>query len=83
MIEPRHCYVCKRDFHDLHFFYDALCPECAELNWNKRSQTAELRGRVAVITGARVKIGFQAALMLLRAGAHVIVTTRRFLAGII
>ena len=29
-----------------------------------------------VVTGARVKIGYQAAIMLLRAGCHVIVTTR-------
>jgi hypothetical protein len=37
---------------------------------------ADLRGRVALLTGGRVKIGYQAALKLLRAGAHVIVTTR-------
>jgi NAD(P)-dependent dehydrogenase (short-subunit alcohol dehydrogenase family) len=76
LAEEVHCYVCKAKYRELHFFYDALCPSCAELNWDKRSQTANLRGRVAVITGARVKIGFHAALMLLRAGAHVIVTTR-------
>jgi NAD(P)-dependent dehydrogenase (short-subunit alcohol dehydrogenase family) len=70
------CYVCKSPFHDLHFFYDALCPDCATLNWDKRTPVADLSGRVAVITGARVKIGFQAALMLLRAGAHVVVSTR-------
>ncbi|HEY6039669.1 MAG TPA: hypothetical protein VIV58_35555, partial [Kofleriaceae bacterium] len=29
----RMCYVCKRDFHELHHFYDQMCPECAELNW--------------------------------------------------
>ena len=76
VIEPRTCYVCKRDFDELHHFYDALCPPCAELNFRKRTQTADLSGRVALVTGARVKIGFQAAIMLLRAGAHVIVTTR-------
>jgi len=74
--EPLHCYVCKSGFRRVHFFYDALCPSCAELNWSKRMQTTDLRGRVAVATGARVKIGFQAALKLLRAGAHVVVTTR-------
>ena len=74
--EPVHCYVCKNKFQELHFFYDAMCPPCAELNWTKRMQTADLRGRVAIATGARVKIGFQAGLKLLRAGAHVIVTTR-------
>ena len=35
-----------------------------------------MNGQYALITGARVKIGYQASLKLLRAGAHVIVTTR-------
>jgi NAD(P)-dependent dehydrogenase (short-subunit alcohol dehydrogenase family) len=74
--EERRCYVCKGPFHQLHHFYDQLCPPCAELNWAKRQQTADLSGRVALVTGARVKIGYQAALKLLRAGARVIVTTR-------
>jgi NAD(P)-dependent dehydrogenase (short-subunit alcohol dehydrogenase family) len=74
--EARNCYVCKRDFHDVHFFYDSMCGECAELNYQKRQQTADLSGRTALITGARVKIGYQAGIMLLRAGAHVVVTTR-------
>jgi NAD(P)-dependent dehydrogenase (short-subunit alcohol dehydrogenase family) len=72
----RMCYVCKREFHELHFFYDQMCPDCAALNYAKREQTADLRGRVALVTGARVKIGYQAAIMLLRAGAEVIVATR-------
>ncbi|MDB4944596.1 MAG: L-fuco-beta-pyranose dehydrogenase [Labilithrix sp.] len=74
--KARACYVCKTWFTKLHFFYDSMCTPCAELNYQKRFQTASLEGRVAVITGARIKIGFQAALMMLRAGAHVIVTTR-------
>ncbi len=73
---PRTCYICKRDFDRVHFFYDSMCPDCAELNWTKRSQTADLTGRFAMVTGGRVKIGYQAALKLLRAGAHVVVTTR-------
>jgi hypothetical protein len=72
----RLCYVCKTEFHELHFFYDQLCAPCAELNYAKREQTADLRGRVVLVTGARVKIGYQAAVMLLRAGAEVIVATR-------
>jgi NAD(P)-dependent dehydrogenase (short-subunit alcohol dehydrogenase family) len=76
VIEPRVCYVCKAEFHELHCFYDSMCAPCADLNWRKRHQTANLSGRVAVITGARVKIGYNAAIMLLRAGAHVVVTTR-------
>ncbi len=76
VLEPRTCYVCKRKFQTLHFFYDSMCAACADLNWNKRHQSADLSGRIAVITGSRVKIGYQAAIMLLRAGAEVIVTTR-------
>jgi NAD(P)-dependent dehydrogenase (short-subunit alcohol dehydrogenase family) len=74
--KPKTCYVCKEDFTVLHHFYDALCPPCAELNYAKRFQTASLAGRVGIVTGARVKIGFQTALKMLRAGARVIATTR-------
>lgn len=70
------CYVCKQPFTALHRYYDSLCPTCGEYNYRKREQTADLTGRYALVTGARVKIGFQASLKLLRAGAHVIVTTR-------
>ena len=73
---PRACYTCKRRFRELHEFYDRLCPACAELNWAKRHATADLRGRVALVTGGRVKIGFRIALRLLRCGAQVVVTTR-------
>lgn len=70
------CYVCKQPFRQPHRFYDSLCRECGEYNYAKRSQSADLTGHCALVTGARVKIGFQAALKLLRAGARVIVTTR-------
>ena len=73
---PRNCYVCKEEFTHLHFFYDTLCKKCGDLNYRKRFQTASLQGQVALITGARVKIGYQATLMMLRAGATVIATTR-------
>jgi len=74
--ESQHCYVCKQHYDTVHFFYDQLCPTCAELNYAKRTETADLRGRVALLTGGRVKIGYQAGLKLLRAGARLIVTTR-------
>ena len=76
LLEERKCYVCKRAFREVHHFYDQMCWPCAEFNWEKRNQTADLSGRVAVITGSRVKIGYHAAIKLLRAGAHVIATTR-------
>jgi NAD(P)-dependent dehydrogenase (short-subunit alcohol dehydrogenase family) len=73
---PRCCYVCKVEYTRQHHFYDALCLTCAEFNYAKRFQTASLEGRVGLVTGARVKIGFQTALKMLRAGAEVIATTR-------
>ena len=60
----------------IHHFYDQLCPPCAEFNYAKRTETADLTGRVALLTGGRVKIGYQAGIKLLRAGARLIVTTR-------
>lgn len=73
---PRNCYVCKTEYTRLHFFYDAMCKHCGDFNYQKRHQTAPLTGKVALITGARLKIGYQAALMMLRAGAVVIASTR-------
>jgi NAD(P)-dependent dehydrogenase (short-subunit alcohol dehydrogenase family) len=70
------CYVCKQPFVKMHRYYDSLCDACGDFNYAKREQTADLTGHYALVTGARVKIGFQASLKLLRAGAHVIVTTR-------
>ncbi len=76
VVEPQNCYICKRDFSRIHPFYDQLCATCAEFNLRKRTETADLRGRVALLTGGRVKIGYQAGIKLLRAGAQLIVTTR-------
>jgi NAD(P)-dependent dehydrogenase (short-subunit alcohol dehydrogenase family) len=74
--ELQHCYVCKQKYTHIHHFYDQMCPACADLNFAKRTELADFRGRVALLTGGRVKIGYQAGLKLLRSGAHVIVTTR-------
>jgi NAD(P)-dependent dehydrogenase (short-subunit alcohol dehydrogenase family) len=74
--EPRVCYVCKERFSTVHHFYDRLCLTCAEENFAKRTELADLSGRVALLTGGRVKIGYQAGIKLLRAGARLIVTTR-------
>jgi NAD(P)-dependent dehydrogenase (short-subunit alcohol dehydrogenase family) len=75
-IAPQHCYVCKQDYLELHPFYDQLCRPCGDFNFAKRTETADLTGRVALLTGGRVKIGYQAGIKLLRAGAQLIVTTR-------
>jgi NAD(P)-dependent dehydrogenase (short-subunit alcohol dehydrogenase family) len=76
VIEPQHCYVCKQRYVEIHPFYDQMCQSCGDFNYAKRTETADLRGRVALLTGGRVKIGYQAGIKLLRAGAQLIVTTR-------
>jgi NAD(P)-dependent dehydrogenase (short-subunit alcohol dehydrogenase family) len=75
-VDPQHCYICKEKFTTVHHFYDQMCPPCAQFNLTKRTELADLRGRIALLTGGRVKIGYQAGLKLLRSGARLIVTTR-------
>jgi NAD(P)-dependent dehydrogenase (short-subunit alcohol dehydrogenase family) len=72
----RACYVCKQPYTEVHRYYDSMCRACGDFNYAKREQSANLAGHYALVTGARVKIGYQAALKLLRAGAYVIVATR-------
>jgi len=73
---PRQCYVCKKKYNKLHHFYDTKCKECGDFSYAKRFQTADLTGQVALVTGSRLKIGYHITLMMLRAGATVIATTR-------
>jgi len=75
-IEPQHCYVCKQRGTEVHHFYDQMCPSCGEFNFLKRCELADLTGTVALLTGGRVKIGYQAGIKLLRCGATLIVATR-------
>ncbi|MEQ1691744.1 MAG: SDR family oxidoreductase [Gemmatimonas sp.] len=75
-VVPQHCYICKQKFTAIHHFYDQMCTTCAEYNFAKRTERADLTGRTALLTGGRVKIGYQAGLKLLRCGARLIVTTR-------
>jgi|SRR5271157_5409517 len=70
------CYVCRRDVSEPHSFYSGLCKECGDTNFRKRFETADLTGYNALVTGGRIKIGFETALKLLRCGAEVHVTTR-------
>jgi NAD(P)-dependent dehydrogenase (short-subunit alcohol dehydrogenase family) len=74
--KPNYCYICKTPYSQVHHFYHRLCPSCAEDHYAKRLQRTDLRGRVALLTGGRIKIGFQTALRMLRDGARVLVTTR-------
>jgi len=70
------CYVCKVRHFDTHPFYHSMCTKCGDFNYEKRSLTRDLTGCVAIVTGGRIKIGFEIVLKLLRANCHVIATTR-------
>lgn len=73
---PQHCYICKQSFTTLHHFYDQMCVPCGDFNFAKRTELADLTGRTALLTGGRVKIGYQTGLKMLRCGARLLVTTR-------
>ncbi|MFF8289771.1 SDR family NAD(P)-dependent oxidoreductase [Streptomyces sp. NPDC016309] len=75
-LKPRHCYVCKALYRQADAFYHRLCPACAADNTARRTLSTDLTGRRALLTGGRVKIGFQLALMMLRDGAELLVTSR-------
>ncbi len=75
-VEPQHCYICKSLYRRIHHFYDQLCPSCAATNYAKRGELADMTGMVVLLTGGRVKIGYQAGIKLLRCGAELIVATR-------
>ncbi|MFD8787625.1 SDR family NAD(P)-dependent oxidoreductase [Kitasatospora sp. NPDC059599] len=72
----RKCYVCKQAYRRVDGFYHMLCPDCSADNTARRALRTDLRGRRALLTGGRVKIGFQLALMMLRDGAELTVTSR-------
>ncbi|WP_245682097.1 SDR family oxidoreductase [Actinomadura kijaniata] len=72
----RRCYVCKQPYREVHPDYHLMCPGCAAENVARRHARCDLRGRRALLTGGRIKIGFWTALKMLRDGAEVMVTTR-------
>jgi NAD(P)-dependent dehydrogenase (short-subunit alcohol dehydrogenase family) len=76
LIRPRPCYQCKIRYVQVDAFYHQLCPDCAALNRQRREARTDLRGRRALLTGGRAKIGMYIALALLRDGAETTITTR-------
>ncbi|AGW40968.1 short chain dehydrogenase [Leifsonia xyli subsp. cynodontis DSM 46306] len=70
------CYICKQRFTEIDWFYHQLCPSCAAHSHAKRNARTDLRGRRALLTGGRAKIGMHIALRLLRDGVHFTITTR-------
>ena len=76
LVRARACYVCKQRYRVVDAFYHQLCPDCAALNHERREARTDLRGRRALLTGGRAKIGMYIALRLLRDGAQTTITTR-------
>ena len=64
------CYMCNTTT------LATLCLQCHKLNAEMKRESSDLRGRYAIVTGGRIKIGFETTLRLLRDGAFVIATTR-------
>jgi NAD(P)-dependent dehydrogenase (short-subunit alcohol dehydrogenase family) len=76
LVQARGCYVCKQRYVDVDAFYHQLCPGCAARNRARREARTDLRGRRALLTGGRAKIGMYITLRLLRDGAQTTITTR-------
>ena len=72
----RTCIVCNCRFKVAHDHYPQHCARCGDVDRDKRDARADLTGRRALVTGGRIKIGFELAKKLLRDGAHVTITTR-------
>lgn len=72
------CYICRKQIsaRNSHPFYKRMCKDCGDMNWKKRQEFVSLEGYIALVTGGRIKIGYETSLKLLRSGAFVIVTTR-------
>jgi len=75
-IKNKTCYMCKKSFTQPHNFYEAMCAICGQINFRKRDLKKDQTGKVAIVTGGRIKIGFYTALSLLRNNCRVIITTR-------
>ena len=72
------CYICKKRLRtdNISKFYGRLCQKCGDYNYSFRTMKLDLAGRIAIVTGGRVKIGFCIVKKLLSYGCKVITTTR-------
>ncbi|KAG6356558.1 hypothetical protein INS49_014431 [Diaporthe citri] len=74
------CYICRLRIHKPHKIFSAMCEPCGEFNLAGSSASLphnlRLEGRTALVTGARVNLGFHVVLRLLHCGASVIASTR-------
>jgi NAD(P)-dependent dehydrogenase (short-subunit alcohol dehydrogenase family) len=68
------CYICRKSF--VNRIKTQFCDDCKNININKRTIMAHLDDKIAVVTGGRVKIGFEIAIRLLECNCTVVVTSR-------
>lgn len=81
------CYICRKreqlnNSDSELIFEEYKCNDCVDINFVKRNIKANLTGKIAIVTGARVKIGFETAIRLLECDCKVIATSR-FLADML
>ena len=76
------CYICKNVYEIMKEpsvsteWYQTMCKPCADLCFKMRSIRCDLSKKYAVVTGGRLKIGYEVVLKLLRDGCFVVATTR-------
>ena len=71
------CYGCGTRDYPSHAVYVYMCKLCGNKYQTNRTIKASLPGNVALVIGARTKLGHQTVLKLLRAGCVVYGTTRK------
>ncbi|KAJ5316841.1 hypothetical protein PENANT_c016G00047 [Penicillium antarcticum] len=78
----KRCYICRYRFTptDSHELYPSLCRQCGMFNVGCSNLSLpdklNLNGKIALVTGGRINLGYSTALRLLRCGAKVIVSSR-------
>ena len=72
------CYICKHKLgiNDVHEHYGNLCKKCGDYNYSFRTMKLDFSGRIAIVTGGRIKIGLEIVKKLLSYGCKVITTSR-------
>ncbi|KAJ5359232.1 uncharacterized protein N7496_011645 [Penicillium cataractarum] len=80
--KARRCYMCRQTctILNVHDLYPSLCRPCGAFNLSSsqlsQPQKLNLTGKIALVTGGRINLGYYTALRLLRCGANVIVSSR-------
>lgn len=78
----KRCYICRYRFlaNDSHKLYPSLCRQCGMFNIGCSNlslpEKLDLTGKIALVTGGRINLGYFTAVRLLRCGAKVIVSSR-------